>query len=545
MIKRIVLVLLLVLTIAVFGTQFKRNIQERIEVMQDGSAIITRKEFLPESELAKMYISHYEEIQKDNKAFKNYLIELTKHYYLLYGTTPSFTAKDVEMTKDSGGYTFITTMKVPGFVRLQGDLFLIARKGFENEKMAEKLMPKYFENEIDGKLFESAFLQSEKNSLLTERQVEIVLPEGSNLEGIKPTFFSKIEPSRWFVDMGGGTTYEAKLEKTKNGVLISEKIITNGGTPKYLLDQKKNTEVLQNLRDYTSFNLFFSNKEMMNQKNLAHLTKPVAHDIASDFSGSWSFSVSSGESLSYTFTYQTLSVTPMITVTLTFTASILWEHEWVKTGLFSWSYKFKKFESVVSLTPSFTPSLEVSSGGTIEKNWSKNLFTRSKTVSFWVGCVPVVLNLEAKLDAEAMAKIYGSIGFKTFATFSVTTSLKVTYQNGSWNKTPSYSTSYSGVNFQANARIGAEAQGSLPFTLSAYVYYVAGPFVKLTPWIKGTTSASVGSSNQVGYTITGGLTASGGVQMAGWLKDLCGSIPSVSYDFWEWSRTLASGTYTF
>ncbi len=67
MIKRIVLVLLLVLTIAIFGTQFKRNIQERIEVMQDGSAIITRKEFLPESELAKMYISHYEEIQKDNK----------------------------------------------------------------------------------------------------------------------------------------------------------------------------------------------------------------------------------------------------------------------------------------------------------------------------------------------------------------------------------------------------------------------------------------------------------------------------------------------
>lgn len=542
MIKRFVLVLLLALAAVVFGTQFKRNIQERIEVMLDGSAVITRTEFIPESDLRKIYIAHYETMQKDEESFKNYLDELTKHYYLLYGTTPSFTAQDVKMTKDSRGYTFITTMKVPGFVRLQGDLFLITRKGFENEKMAEKLMPKYFENEIDGKLFESAFLQSEKNSLLTERQVEIILPKGSYLESIKPTFFSKVEPGKWFVDMGGGTTYEATLEKTQSGVVLKEIIITNGGTPKYLLDQKKSAEVLQALRDYASFNLFFSSKEMMNQKSL---TKPVAHKIANDFSGSWSFSVSSGELLSYTFTYQTLSVTPKITVTLTFTASLLWEHEWVKTGWFSWSYRFKKFESVVSLTPSLTPSLEVSSGGTIEKNWSRNLFTRSKTVSFWVGCVPVVLNLEAKLDAEAMAKIYGSIGFKTWATFSVTTSLKVTYQNGSWNKTPSCSASYSGVNFQANAKIGAEAQGSLPFTLSAYVYYVAGPFVKLTPWIKGETSASVGSSNQVGYTITGGLTASGGVQMAGWLKDLCGGIPSVSYDFWEWKRTLASGTYTF
>ncbi|HEY8541236.1 MAG TPA: hypothetical protein VIL29_02560 [Pseudothermotoga sp.] len=541
MTKRFILVLLVLLAVVSYGIQFKRNIEERIEVMRDGSAIIKRTEFIPESELTKPYITHYEEMQKNKDVFNNFLNELTKHYYLLYGTTPSFTMNDMKITRDSKGYTCTITMKVPGIVKSQGGSFLIIRKGFENEKLAEKLMPKYFENEIDGKIFESAFLQSEKNSLLTERKVEIVLPSGSQLEDIKPNFFSKSLSDSWSVDMGGGTTYKAELKKTETGILISEKIVTNGGIPKNLLDEKRSIEVLQALRDYTAFSLVFSNKDM-SEKNL---TQPVAHKISSDFSGSWSFSVSTGELLSYTFTYQTLSVTPKITVTLSFTASLLWEHEWVRTGWLSWSYRFKKFESVVSLTPSLTPSLQVSSGGTVEKQWSKNLFTRGKTVTFWVGYVPVVLYLEAKLDAEATAKIYGSIGFTTWATFSVTTSLKVTYQNGSWSKTPSYSTSYSGVNFQANAKIGAEAEGKLPFTLSAYVYYVAGPFVKLTPWIKGATSASVGSSNQVGYTITGGLTASGGVQMAGWLKDLCGNIPSISYDFWEWSRTLASGTYTF
>lgn len=541
MVKRIILVLFVILAVVVCGTQFKRSIEERIEVMQDGSAIITRTEFIPESELMKVYITHYEEMQKNKEVFNNFVNELTKNYYFLYGTTPSFSAADMKMTQDSKGYTCVITMKVPGFVRSSGGTFLITRKGFENEKVAEKLMTKYFENEIDGKIFESAFLQSEKNSLLTKRKVEIILPKGSMLEEIKPAFFSKSPTDKWSVDMGGGTTYKAELQKTDTGIMISEEIITNGGIPKNLLDEKKSIEVLQALRDYTAFNLAFSNKEMSEKK----LTQPVAHKIASDFSGSWSFSVSSGELLSYRFTYQTLSVTPKITVTLSFTASLLWEHEWVKTGWLSWSYKFKKFESVVSLTPSFTPSLEVSSGGSIEKEWSKNLFSRGKTVTFWVGCVPVILYLEAKLDAEANAKIYGSIVFTTSATFSVTTSLKVTYQNGSWSKTPSYSTNYSGVNFQANAKIGAEAEGRLPFTLTAYVYYVAGPFVRLTPWIKGSTSASVGSSNQVGYEIKGGLTASGGVQMSGWLKDLCGSIPSISYDFWEWSKTLASSTYTF
>ncbi|KAF2957416.1 hypothetical protein AS159_06985 [Thermotoga sp. Ku-13t] len=99
--------------------------------------------------------------------------------------------------------------------------------------------------------------------------------------------------------------------------------------------------------------------------------------------------------------------------------------------------------------------------------------------------------------------------------------------------------------FEANAKIGAEATGKLPFTLAACVYYVAGPFLRLTPWVKGQTSASVGTQNQAGYSLTGGLTASGGVQMSGWFKNLCDSIPSVEYTFWEKSWTLASGTYRF
>jgi hypothetical protein len=535
------LILIMTLAILSYAAQFTRKIDERIQIMRDGSAIITRTEFVPKSELAEVYIIHYKQMQEDKEVFNNFVNELTKHYYLLYGTTPSFTMNDVKVSDDAKGFTCTITMKVPGVVRSKGGSFLIARKGFEDEKSAEKLMIKYFENEIDEKIFESAFLQSEKNSLLTKRKVEIVLPKGSQMDRIQPSYFSKSGTESWSVNMGGGTAYKASLQKTATGILLSEEILTTGGAPKNLLDPKKSIEVLQALRDYTAFSIAFSNKEMSEQK----LTQPVVHKIANDFYGSWSFSVSTGELLSYTFTYQTLSVTPKITVTLSFTASLLWEHEWVKTGWFSWSYRLKKFETVVSLTPSLTPSLQISSTGSVTKEWSKNLFTRGKTVTFWVGYVPVVLYLEAKLDAEATAKIYGSIGFNTSATFSVTTSLKVTYQNGSWSKTPSFSTNYSGVNFNANAKVGTEAEGRLPFTLAAYVYYVAGPFAKLTPWINGKTWASVGGSNQVGYEVKGGLKASGGVKMAGWLQNLCGNIPSISYDFWEWSKTLASGTYTF
>ncbi|WP_041076366.1 hypothetical protein [Thermotoga caldifontis] len=540
MYKKLLVALFLILAITFLASQFTRSINETIEVLPDGSAIITRTEFVPQSDLYKVYVKHYDNIRQNKAAFENFVLELSKHYYFLYGTTPTFSLNDVSVTEDSKGITMTIKMKVPGIVRYVDGAFQIIRKGFENEKMAEKLMPKYFENEIDGKFFESMFLQSEKNTLVTERKVEIILPKGSEFK-LANTFFTKGEPRSWYVDMGGGTTYKAQLESTERGVVLKETIVTNGGAPKNLLDKESSIKVLDSLRDYTAFAIHFTNKEMVPEK----LSKPVPHKIADDFSDTWSFSVSSGELFSCTFTYQTLSVTPKITVTLKFSATLTWNHHWVKTGWFSWSYRLDKFETLISLSPSITPSLEVSSGGSIEKSWTKDdLFKRTSTVTFWVSCVPVVLQLVAELDAEATAKIYGSIGFKIWTTYTLNTSVRVTYQNG-WSKNVSYSANYSGVHFEANANIGAEATGKLPFTLAAYVYYVAGPFLRLTPWINGQTSASVGTQNQVGYSVTGGLTASGGVQMSGWLKNLCDNIPSVEYTFWEKSWTLASGTYRF
>ncbi|MEJ5228516.1 MAG: hypothetical protein WHT65_00790 [Pseudothermotoga sp.] len=546
MLRRMLLVVILLLATFLVAEQFKRTIEERIEIQQDGSAIITRTETIPESELAKFYIEHYENMLKDKSIFKFFLYEFTKEYYFLYGTTPTFSINQIEAS-EKNGFKWTITMKAQGLLRSdENGHFIFSRKGFGgNEKLAEQLLPKYFESQIDDKLFTSAFLKSEKNSLQTVRYTEVILPEGSKIENITPEFFVKRKFEETMkVDFGAGNNYSASFDRTDKGYALKEVIVTNGGKPEKLLDSKSSSLVLNDLKDYTAFKVVFWNGKMKPET----LSKPVEHEVKNDFSGNWSFSVSSGELLSYTFTYGTLSVTPKITVTLTFNVSLLWEHEWVRTGWFSWSYRFKKFESVVSLTPSFTPSLTVSSGGNISRNWSRNLFTKSKTITFWVGTVPVILVLEAKLDAEATAQIYGSIGFTVSATYSLTTSLKITYQNGSWSKTPSYTTNYSGINFQANAKIGADAIGKLPFTLTGYVYYVAGPFVRLTPWIEGTTNASVGSSNQVGYTIKGGLTATGGVQMSGWLQSLCGGIPSISYDFFTWPPNggpLASGTYTF
>lgn len=545
MTRRIVFVLILVFSIVVGAVEYRRTIEERIEIQQDGSALITRKEYLPASELSKIYVTHYREMSapsslaaRISELQQEYINEIAKGYYFLYNTAPTLVQNGMSVTIDgAGNYTCVLQLRANGFVTAKGGNFAISRKMFGDETLAEKLIPKYFEYEIDARIFESIFLKSGRDTIVTEKTTVVVLPAGSQIQQINPIFESAFTGS-WSVDFGGGTSYKATFEKRPDGFVLKETIVSSGANPSNLADEKRSEIVLEKLRDYTAFQVVFSTNK------ISALTKPTPHPVKDDFSKSWNYDVWNQKEFSTTFTEQNSSITTKIVVTLSMNTKILWEHHWVKTGKFKWSYKLKRFETTLTFSPSFTPSLQVRANGNVDKSWSKELFSTGQTKTFTVSGIPVVIVFQARLNAQTNTKMNGRMNIDASTTFGATAAVTVKYQNG-WSFTPTYSVNYSNINFDANAKLNSENKGELPITFSAYLYDVAGPFLRLTPWIKSETNASMGGANQVGYTISGGVKASGGVEMAGWLKTLCGNVPSVSYTFWEWSRTLASGTKTF
>jgi hypothetical protein len=275
MFRKLMFVVMILLFGALFATQYTRTITEKIEVYDNGLAIITRQEKISGEDLPKFYADYYKNMTADQKLFDNFLYEATKEYYFLYGTTPNFSVKDIKFSADKT-FTATIVMKVEGLVSYDKDKnrFVIARKRFENnEKLADLLLPKYFESQIEENIFIASFLKSEKNSLVTERTVELVLPEGSKLEEISPAFVSKTQPSSWYVDFGCGNTYKAELKKTEKGFILKETMVINGGAPKNLMDEKSSVNVLQSLKDYTAFEIAFSNEKMKPDA----LTEPVEH----------------------------------------------------------------------------------------------------------------------------------------------------------------------------------------------------------------------------------------------------------------------------
>lgn len=536
------LIILCLLLFPLFGLAetFHRTINIDIVINSKGSAQIIRTETIPSSALSRVYAEAFSD--KSSHFRKSLQEDLTKEFYLLYGTTPII--GDIKVDIDpKGNFSSIIKMKADGLIRKgEKEGFVFARKKMEaaDEKIRERLFLKYFEFEIDGRFIESAFLQSGKNSIITTRETRIKFPEQSFIKEIKP-IFERGETSTWMVDFGGGSKYQAKLYKEEGSLTLSETLTITGNPPKYLVQESDSVKVLDSLRDYGAFEAIFENNLIKS------LTAPVIDKrIQLDFSGTWEHTFSTGERFSKEFRYQTLTVTPGLVLTIKLTASIFWDHGFVRVSTWRWSWKLKKFETTLGFSPSITPFVDVSSSATITKEWSETIFDKSKPISFTVGLVPVTIFLNAKLEAEATASIYGSIGFRVEATYGLSTSIKVSYDYGQgWSKTVTYTPQYQSPTFTANAKIGASAEGRLPLTLAAYIYNIAGPFTKLTPWISGQVNASVGSANEVGYEVKGGFRANGGVQMAGWLQSLCDNLPSVSYEFFSKEWVLSSGTYRF
>ena len=89
------------------------------------------------------------------------------------------------------------------------------------------------------------------------------------------------------------------------------------------------------------------------------------------------------------------------------------------------------------------------------------------------------------------------------------------------------------------------ARAEAPFQVTAYLYYVAGPFLQLVPYVQANAGAQAGTTTGVNYSIVGGLEVNGGATVAGWLKSITGDLGTYSKTFINPEKTIKNGTYNF
>jgi hypothetical protein len=519
-----------------FAQTFHRTTTETVKLDAAGKAVLKRVDQIPGSLLGEIYAQHAKAMREDKKVLKNFLMEQGRAWSLLTGKIPRYTIEEQQI---GSGVTRTLSGTYAGLARVSKDdktVREICIKQFVDQKKDEKRQLQYYELVLDTHFLETAFLGGQKGSatIQGERETQFILPPGAELVNRK-----ELEGKTWKVNFGGGTVMEAKLVVEGDRVVLNEVETVSASAPTALLSPK-NVDLFDALRDYSSFIIKYRL-----DKNAALVMPSISEPAVEqgfDYSGSWSTSVS--QLVSKAFSYQTLTVTPSVNLTFNLGASLFWEHHWVKVSWWRWSYNLKKFEAKLTLNPVADASVSVSSGGTLEREWTQNLFTKSTTFSFSIGFVPVFIVLEAKLDAGAKANISGVITATAGGKLSISETLTAKWE-GSWSATQGFSITPTFTGFTANAQVTTMARGEAPFQVTAYLYYVAGPFLQLVPYVQANAGAQAGTTTGVSYSLVGGLEVNGGATVAGWLKSITGDLGTYSKTFINPEKNIKSGTYNF
>jgi len=521
---------------ALFAQTFQRTTTETVQLDTAGKATLKRVDQIPGSPLGQVYAQHAKAMREDKKVLNNFLKEQGRAWSLLTGKLPRYKLEDQQI---GNGITRTLSGTYPGLAHIPKDdktVHEVCVKQFVDKKIDEKRLLQYYELILDTHFFETAFLGGQKGSAIIrgERETQFILPPGAELVNRK-----ELEGKTWKVDFGGGTVMNAMLVVGEDRVVLKEFETVSASAPTALLNSK-NVNLFDMLRDYAAFVIRYR-LDRQATLILPSISEP-ALEQGFDYSGSWNTSVS--QLVSKDFSYQTLTVTPSVNLTFNLGASLLWEHQWVKVSWWRWSYKLKKFEAKLTLNPVADASVSVSSGGALSKEWSQNLFTKTTTVSFSIGFVPVIIVLEAKLDAGAEANISGVITATAGGKLSISETLTAKWE-GSWSATQNFSISPAFTGFTANAQVTTMARAEAPFQVTAYLYYVAGPFLQLVPYVQANAGAQAGTTTGVNYSIVGGLEVNGGATVAGWLKSITGDLGTYSKTFINPEKTIKNGTYSF
>jgi hypothetical protein len=340
--------------------------------------------------------------------------------------------------------------------------------------------------------------------------VNINLPPGSALLNA-----GELTGRNWTIDFGGGTIMYTCLSVTSEGVTVDETMTVTEenitATEEYLADA---------FSHYRVFKIDYALSGLLSQSQ----TKEKIHALGRDWSYDKTYTFT-GRLVSKSWTDGPISATIRVTPKLTISFHVAWWGHW------HWlHWRLEGFESWMQVTPSIKAEATVTATASSTKTWSYTFAHRTHRFSFWVGCVPVWVNLKLTATGELTVRASGQVTITASATASAWLQAGVQWTHsggwsGIWNKGAGASITGPTISGSASLTVTPAAKCRLAFLF----YDTAGPFVEAKPYVSMTVTYST-DPNQRTWSIKLMFKVSAGATFADWLKKLL--------KLKDWSKTL-------
>ena len=509
------------------------EVKEVIRISPEGDAAITRALVVPPSPLSELYLAYWKAYDEQKEVRDNFLAELQKQYLILLAQT--ILRPFVEPVRPpvallaAAPFELRVTAAIPRLAKyVPEERVWHVAVGPQVREMMELAVDEL----LNALVFQSLYLESlpKEQRLDRRREVRFELPAGARIVNRK-----ELSELRWFVDFGGGTYLKGSLVVEELVVTFIEELVQTERPPTNLLDKKLALVTAEALAKHGVFTIKYSLPGVIPLPVPRPIppSPPTGFVPPTNFSGYWSYSYSGTVSATLTppaGSTVTISATP----SLYFGAHLGWEFKpwWEGGGL-------KKFEAWIDVNPSLSASLSADIKQRLTWNGRVIVWTRHKDFWFCVKTWPVWIRLSVEASAHASVSAGARVKFTCDASAGGTNRLGAKWETGvGWTRIVSRSPWARSPSFTVTTGASSTTTAGPGLTLAAYVYNVAGPFVGLTPYLKGELRVSPNT-----WELKAGFRASGGVQLAGWLRGFLGGLGSYSVDFYTWETRLATGTW--
>lgn len=323
----------------------------------------------------------------------------------------------------------------------------------------------------------------------------------------------------WKIDFGGSTYLESSVSLEETSILVvDEKIVITEhditADPEYIQEAFSSYKSCK-----IEYLLSCSGFEYPEAKK-SNVVSTWCHDESYAFS----------ESISIPFRCDDLSLALTVRPSLNFSWHVGWDFHW---------FRLKSFEARMDIEASVKVKFEASAKVNVSKTWDTTIFEWNVRISFWVGWVPVWVDVRVTIDTVLDVKAYGEVSFVVETEASGGFEAGVTWAEGEWSKSISQTLSMDEPNVTLYAQAEIRVNPSIEFQLAFLFYSVAGPFVEFEPYVNAMAEIAALPEITGKWEVSLGFNISAGVTFSGWLKQLLGipdwECPLYNHVFGSWN----------
>lgn len=512
------------------GERLVLRLQETVRISPNGLGILNWSLATSAPSLTELYQKYWEQYETESAVSKDFFDQIQQEYDTLLGVQVESLSRLSPTSLTSSAVEFHMTGQIPGVASYdaKNKVWHVAVGSHGGTDALDII----WNQMLTEMIFRALLMESlpGRQQLELHRQLRFELPEGVVLINRQ-----ELEGLGWHLDFGGGNHLRARLKLEDHAVTVVEDLVQTEVIPTGLMTEEESVALFDRLSKYKSFIIQYVQDQQ--------ITTPVIPKVVTIQSRpdqfSWSRSITArSPTLNIEWDHDDglprgSSLTLSASTSFDLGGFIGWR--FLRNGHLEWFDANIRMNSGLTVNSSVGISMPIRLPRQTKDNW----WEIHRDFWFWVSWLPVVVRVQAKIDASFNVGVERATTISQSAGVSINSTTGVVYEGRRWRPQQRFNTSFNRPSVRVTVGGSMTASVGPELTLGAYIYWIAGPFARLRASLDGQVFLPPNRE----WELKGVLQPSWGFRTSDWLREFLRMEINIEHGLPPWELFFVRGRW--